>query len=138
MEMASKLDQNSEMMDHCLRMAETHHEVCLLDGFEMEDQILVLTLELNDKQDTIQTVFLIPLFESLIEVMEFKSDQKHVMMEIQMIQMVVREIEVSLKQDMHEIVQPSMLLTTESSEQQVFILLLQATQQLENHNVVME
>ena len=39
---------------------------------------------------------------------------------------------------MHETVLPLMLLITESSEQQVFIPLLQPTQQLENQNVVME
>ena len=88
------MGQNSEMMDHCLQMVETHHEVCLLDGFEMEDQILVLTLALNDKQDTIQTVLPIPLFESVIEVMESKSERKPVMMETQLIQMVVKETEV--------------------------------------------
>ena len=88
------MGQNSEMMDRCLQMAETHHEVCLLDGFEMEDQILVLTLVLNDKLDFIQTVLPTQLFESLTEVMEFKSEQKPVMMEIQLIQMVVKETEV--------------------------------------------
>ena len=55
-----------------LQMAETHHEMFFLDGFEMEDQMLVLILALNDKQDFIQTVLRIPLFESLTEEMEFR------------------------------------------------------------------
>ena len=77
-----------------LQMVETHHEMFFLDGFEMEDQILVLILALNDRLGFIQTVLLIPLFESLTEEMVFKLEQKNVMMETQTMGMVVKEIEV--------------------------------------------
>ena len=61
--------------------AEILHEISYLDGFEMEDQTWVLIFERNDKLVSTLTILLIQLYESQDEEMEFKLDQKYVMME---------------------------------------------------------
>ena len=74
--------------------AEILHEISYLDGFEMEDQTWVLIIARNDKLVSTLTILQIQPYESQDEEMEFKLDQKYVMMETQMIQMDVRETEV--------------------------------------------